>query len=410
MRILILSDGIPPDHIGGAELVAWRLAQAFQQQGHEVHIICRSAQPAAEWRAEGISIHSIQVNYPPRFRAYLSLYQPQVAAKLKKLFQQIQPDIINAHNIHQYLTYHSLNIAHKLGIPLIFSAHDAMPIAYTKIEDRVQQASASDYRLPFAYNLRQNRLRYNPFRQFFIRRALSVCAFRTSPSQALAQALEDNGLPPFEVVPNGIDLAHWQADHALTEHFRQELALVGKQVILIAGRLNREKGMGQILAAFQKVLEKKPDTRLLILSAKPLHEQIPPQHPLHSEIGHRIISGAWRQGVALASMMALADIVTSPSIYLEPFNLVNIEAMALGRAVVTTRFGGPAEVVQDGQSGRLVNPFDIEAYSQILIELLEDQALRQRLGENGRQRVESFYTLQQQSHRMLTLFQSALEP
>ena len=74
----------------------------------------------------------------------------------------------------------------------------------------------------------------------------------------------------------------------------------------------------------------------------------------------------------------------------EPFGIVNLEAMAAGKAVVATRVGGVPEIVTDGENGLLVEPEDSAELATALRRLADDAALRERLGAAGRQRAEGF--------------------
>ncbi|MDD5110818.1 MAG: glycosyltransferase family 4 protein, partial [Patescibacteria group bacterium] len=69
------------------------------------------------------------------------------------------------------------------------------------------------------------------------------------------------------------------------------------------------------------------------------------------------------------------------------FPSVNLEAMAAGKPVVATCFGGSREAVTDGVTGFIVNPYNTATFSDRLLRLLSDPALAQRFGAAGRQRV-----------------------
>jgi glycosyltransferase involved in cell wall biosynthesis len=87
--------------------------------------------------------------------------------------------------------------------------------------------------------------------------------------------------------------------------------------------------------------------------------------------------------------MRAADAVLHASIRPEPFGLVVVEAMALGRAVVASRLGGPSEIVSEG-TGLLFDPSRPEELSFLLAQLHEQPALRARLGAAGRERARTF--------------------
>ncbi|MBK9253813.1 MAG: glycosyltransferase [Proteobacteria bacterium] len=76
----------------------------------------------------------------------------------------------------------------------------------------------------------------------------------------------------------------------------------------------------------------------------------------------------------------------------EPFGLVVLEGMALGKPVVATAHGGPTDVIVNGASGYLTPPGDDGALARVLVELLADAALRERVGSAGRRRLHEAFT------------------
>ena len=412
MRIVLLSDRIPPEGRGGAESVVWRLAHGLRAAGHDVHIIAATARAAFEEVREGIPTYHLQAGYPLRFRAWLSLWNPQTIGAFRQLLRRLKPDIVNAHNIHVYLSWHSLKVAREAGIGTVFSSHDVMPFAYGKLRHFVQADSRriklpADYRLPPGFNLRQNRFRYNPFRNPRIRHYLKTCAdVRTAPSQALADALAANRLPAFEVVHNGIDATAWAAvDGDLVEGLRRRLDLVDKQVILIAGRLSSHKGTAQLLAAMDRLVDALPNMRLLALTAGDIQRGIP---AAYQHLRPLIRAGGWLAGDELRAAYHLADVVTAPSIVFDTFPTVNLEAMAAGKPVIATCFGGSPELVADGETGIIINPLDTESFADALRRVLGSSALRQEMGRKGQERVRRQFSLERQARRMTALYERAM--
>ncbi len=407
MKIAILSDRIPPEHAGGAEVVAWSLARGLFQAGHQVTVITTTPGPAFEAEREGIpTVHLHAPRCPDRLQAWVMLYNPLTAAPLRAALGRLRPDVVNVHNVHTFLSYHSLTAAHRLNIPAVFSSHDVMPFAYAKLTHFVPARGCAvqpqDYRLPRFYNLRQMRLRYNPLRNPRLRHVLARhAAARTCVSEAHRQALEANGLPPFQVIYNGVDPACFEADPAAVAALRSRLGLEGRRVILFAGRLTREKGSIQLLTALQTVIADVPEALLLTLSRAELPElALPAFAPLRDRF---VRAGGWLSGADLAAAFALADVVASPSVCFESLLVINLEAMAAGRPVVTTCFGGAPEAVVDGETGFVVNPLETDHLADRLIRLLRDDDLRARLGAAGQARLRSHFTLDRQVAAMENL-------
>src|SRR5690606_32608839 len=92
-------------------------------------------------------------------------------------------------------------------------------------------------------------------------------------------------------------------------------------------------------------------------------------------------------------VIAAADVVVCAS-HFEGYGVVNIEAMACGKPVVSTNRGGPAETVADGETGYLVPPGDAVALASRVIDLLHDTDLRAQMGAAGRQRVLAQFSME----------------
>lgn len=412
MHIVILSDTLPPDSPGGAGKIAWQLGQGLIAAGHRVTFVTSTRGPSALEDRQGIPVHAIHSNYAERWVAWFGLLNPQTIVPLTRLFRKLRPDVVNAHNIHQHLSYHSLVLARRVRAATVFTAHDVMPFAYAKLTrfidpNRPDQCDGWDYRLPFGYNIRQMRLRWNPARNLSIRHTMVYYMdARVAVSGALRDALQANRLPPFEVVHNGIDLDSVDIPEVSVQVLRQRYRLEGRRVIVFGGRLSRHKGDRQLFAALRKVKERVPDVALLVL-ARPSDytERMLRDNP---DLSDQIVLGGWLEGGELMAAYRLADVVVSPSVSFDSFPTVNLEGMAAGAVPVTTCFGGGRELVQDGETGFVVNPYDIDSLADRLVRLLTDDALRHRMAAAGRARIEAEFTLERQVHNMLAVYERAL--
>ena len=89
-----------------------------------------------------------------------------------------------------------------------------------------------------------------------------------------------------------------------------------------------------------------------------------------------------------------SDIIVVPSRKPEPLGLIALEAGACGKPVIATRVGGLPEIVEDGVTGYLVDPASPQALQEAILRLAGDAALRNRLGQSGRNQVTSQFTQQ----------------
>ncbi|MBC8170640.1 MAG: glycosyltransferase family 4 protein [Anaerolineae bacterium] len=413
MRILMLSDRIPPENAGGAEKVAWALARGLRDAGHELHVIAATREPSFEAVREGIPTYHLHVQYPSRLAAYFALYNPQVVAPLHQLYHTIKPDVVSAFNIHTDLTYYSLSLAHQLHIPTTITLQDVMAFSYTKLTHFIQPPYPDDitpeqYRLPRLYNLKKMRLRYNPLRNLLIQRILRQVNVRIAGSEALRQALTANGLSDFRVLHASVVPQDFDTDPATVENLRERLNLAGRKVILFAGRLSHDKGSVQLLATLDRLVKVIPNVTLLTLTRATLEQQ-GLTAPEYQHLLDHVCVGGWMQGEELAAAYQLADVVVVPSICLDVFPTINLEAMAAGKPIIATCYGGSPEAISDGETGYIVNPFNTERFADRLQQLLTDERLARQMGEAGRQRLLTQFTLTRQVALMEQAYQAAIK-
>ncbi len=156
------------------------------------------------------------------------------------------------------------------------------------------------------------------------------------------------------------------------------------RVIVFVGRLTRDKGLPELVTAFQALSARLADVQLVLVG--PLE---PERDPLPLETQNAIDSNERIHAVGFSAKperyLAAADLFCLPS-YREGFGSVVIEAGAMGLPSVATRVTGLVDAVVEGETGRLVPPKDAHALAGALAELLESETLRRALGAAARQR------------------------
>ena len=410
-----MTDSFPPEATGGTARVALTQARALQRLGHKVSVLStrRDDSFSLDSELDGIPVHRIRISYPLRWQPYLSLFNPIIAGQVAKFLRQVQPDIVHAHNVHAYLTYHSLRQVYHMGIPLALTIHDTMSITYQKFDEFIDPSHPEitenfDYRVSGWSQLRRQRFRYFPPRSLIIRRVLAESVdVMIFPSREMQIILTTNEVCARQMlhIPNGIDPAEFESTSEEREEFRRAYNLVGRRVILIAGRVNQAKGGRQILLALERVIASVPDALLLILSPPGGYGEAMLSVAETRGIRQYIRFAGWLSGNDLGHAFGAADVLVTPSIYFDNFPTVNLEAMAAGTPVIATCFGGSRESVLDGRMGFIVNPYDVEMLSARLIYILTDDALRARMGQQAYERVRANYDWLVQARKLVDLYQ-----
>ena len=183
MKIVFLSDDFPPKSYGGAGIVAFNQARELASRGHEVFVITTTQDnnDVGQVVLDGLTIHKIYAHYHERWRAYRSLYNTQTIFGVKKLLEELQPDVVHAHNVHFYLSYYVLILARRYSKRVVLTMHDVMSVYYGKLFPRItimQDGSQPvDYKISPWQQFCEYRMRYNPFRNLIIKNYLKIISY-----------------------------------------------------------------------------------------------------------------------------------------------------------------------------------------------------------------------------------------
>lgn len=123
----------------------------------------------------------------------------------------------------------------------------------------------------------------------------------------------------------------------------------------------KEKGVHILLSAFQKVSERDPNARLVIVGgtgygSNRLNPYVKRLHQLAKPLGDKVKFVKFVPSAEMPLWYQIGDIVATPSLWQEPFCRVNLEAMASGKPIISTPRGGIAEVVHHQNNGILIPP------------------------------------------------------
>ena len=201
------------------------------------------------------------------------------------------------------------------------------------------------------------------------------------------------GIPARKIVtvPNGIDLREFeQIDDA--RRLRSSLGFARQDCLVMqVGRLSAQKSPTSFVEGAARVAERLPDARFVLVGDGPLRDSVV-RRIEELGLGDKVRLAGWQADAQ--RLMLAADVVTLTSSWEgAPYSL--LEAMAWSKPVVATRVNGCGEIVAHGESGLLVPPGDVAAWSDAVAELLRDRTKADAMGRAGRRRLEQRFTLGQ---------------
>ena len=173
----------------------------------------------------------------------------------------------------------------------------------------------------------------------------------------------------------------------------------GKKVVLTVARLVESKNHETLIRAFAKAVKIIPEAVCRIIGAGPLESQL--RELVNAlDLADKVIFTGNVPDSQLAAYYYSCDVFVMVSKEIkergevEGFGIVFLEAAACAKPVIGSKSGGIADAVIDGDTGILVDPLNEDEIARAIIRVLQDEKLANRLGENGRKRVETGLTVE----------------
>ena len=346
---------IPSLDVGGAERQLTYLARGLAED-HEVTIVCTQQEGAlvSQVREAGVAIRVL--DGWNRFGGW----DPQIRSKLRRLFRQHRPDIL-----HTFLFGFDLpanRAARETGVPVVISSRRQL----------------ADWKRP-----RHIRLQ---------RKANDLVDCIVANSQAAADyALRQEGGPSsrIRVIPNGIH-AEAFASGAGPASLRSRFNLPNvPHVIGVVANFTPVKDHALFVEIARELLRRRTDVHFLMVGNGPLRK------PVDRTLKQLRISEHFTRLDTVEDMPALYSLMAVSVLCSHSEGLPNavMESMAAGAPVVASAVGGIPELIQDGETGVLVDSRDPKVYADVIAGLLDDPHRRGAISRAGREHIQEHHSV-----------------
>lgn len=367
MKILNVNDnGI---EVGGVETYLKNLKEGLIQSGHQVKIM--TSEPPLGSQAFSDYIFK-GVNQKSLFRIFPYVFNIHAYNELKRVLKEFKPDIVHLHRISYHTSPSILPLLDKYIV--VMTAHNNELIRSDELIKFTRKCKHSYNDICIncvvVYKYIPELIRNMLFKLF----SKNIKLFIT-PSKYIYKTLTskfDNVM----LVYNGIQLLKYKH-------------ISNTNTALYVGRLSQEKGVSILIKAISIVVKNNPKIKLLVIGDGNEKNNL---IKLTKELGldkHITFLGKMKHK-KLQMYYEQATVVIVPSLWNEPFGLVGVEAMSVGRPVIASRVGGIPEWLDDGKTGFLVDPCNSEQIAEKVIKLFSDRKLIELMGKNARKKAEQF--------------------
>lgn len=248
-------------------------------------------------------------------------------------------------------------------------------------------------------NLEQRRL---SLMWWSLRRAHRVVI---APSSAGLRHIRAVGRIPSEklvVLHNGVDLRSFQPVGTIDA--RSEIGIpIGVPLIVTVAVLRAGKGVSDFVDAMGIIVSKLPNAMAIVVGDGPMRSALEAQTAALGLTGRVVFTGR-RDDVA--DLLRASDLFVLPT-HEDLLPTVVAEAMGTGLPVLASAVGGLEEMVDDGVTGFLFPPGDIQALASLCIDLLTDVERAKQLGASGRLRAENLFDIASQVSALENLYEAA---
>lgn len=354
MRIAMFTEVFLPK-IDGVVTRVVRTLEHLAELGHEVLLFAPGDPPAtyAGHRVVRVRGVSLQFLYP---ELKVGIPTPNIA----RAMDAFQPHVVHAVNPIWLAAYGVLS-AGRRDLPQLASFHTDVP-NYTE-------------------SLRIGWLRHPVeawTRYLHNRSGVNLCT-----SDPMVERAREVGIRRVGLWPKAVDTVAYHPGHASAQmRARLTDGVPQAPLVVYVGRMSREKNLDQLIEPMRRLRRRVPGVRLAMVGSGPQVEELKDQF----DPAWTVFTG-YMSGTQLAQAYASADVFAFPSTT-ETLGLVALESMASQVPVVGARAGGVPFVIDDGETGFLVDPHDTQGWVDRLEQLLTDQCLRERMGVAARKETE----------------------
>lgn len=228
--------------------------------------------------------------------------------------------------------------------------------------------------------------------------------FFITASQAAGSQLHENRRMYKEKIHHIPNTSLQEADlNIVNAKLRSEENLRQDQpVIIAAGQLTKRKGFDVLLRSCAEIRTALAhhNTRVIIYGAGEEKAALE-KYIVDHKLGDIVSLGGFKHDIL--NYIVDADMFVLPSVALEDFPYVIVEAMMLGKPVIGTRVAGIPEQVRDGITGYVVEPGDHTTLANRILHLMENRPLLKKMGDAGRERYQEYFSYDKTIHKLISL-------
>ena len=399
MRILMVNKFLYPK--GGAETYFLKIGKYYEEHGHQIQYFGmydekNTVGNAAEAYTYNMDFHEKGIKrilYP-----FKIIYSFEAKKKMEQVIETFKPDIIHFNNINFQLTPSIIEAAYKRGIPMVQTVHDYQMLCPNHLFFDVHTQKTCEICLSKSkWNCSKKSCIHGSKMKSVIGSVEAILYGWRKTYEKIDLYICPSYFMKEKLLTNPIYRNKTVAIHNFIEEIKEFGPIEKEEYVLYFGRLSVEKGFEMFLNTCKQL----PDIKFKIAGTGPMEQ-------LCKDISNVEYVG-FKTGKELDALISQAKFSVYPSIWYENCPLSVLESESLGTPVLATKMGGIPELIEDGETGELLEEISEKELRSKMEKLYYNQDLLEKMSAKCIEKRKKMIVLEEYCEKLMEYYMQVLK-
>lgn len=365
---------------GGSEKYYFELANLLKEKGHQIAFFSMKDERNIHTGDKEYFVKPIDLNSGSKLEAINVIYSKENKKKMEEALDDFKPDIVHINNFQRQLSESIVEAAYKRHIPIVFTAHDLQAIcpAISMLDSKnnicelclkgkyincIKKKCIKNSNLKSLLGAIEGK--YYRMHNVYTKKIAHII----TPSAFYKAKLEEDGIDSNKItaIINFVDLENYN------------LECQDEGYALYVGRLSKEKGILNLIKAFESLREYK-----LYIAGEGSEKETIMKMIKDNQLNKNIKLLGYLKQDKVKEYIRKASFVVVPSIWYENCPYSVIETLAIGKPIVGANIGGIPELVKNEETGLVYKYDDVQELAEKMKKLFENKNVLIQYGENAK--------------------------
>lgn len=390
---------------GGSEKYYFELAELLRENGHEIAFFSMENEKNIKTNEKEYFVKNINLNSQNKLKAFDVIYSKENKKKMEEAIQDFKPDIVHLNNFQRQLSASIIDAIKEKDIPIIYTAHDLQAIcpAITMLDSNkniCEDCKKGKY---------SNCIRKKCIKSSTLKSILGAIEGKYYDQKKIYKEKIDYIITPSEcyrekLIEEGIDKNKILAHHNFIDMEKYEIETQEGDYALYFGRLSKEKGILNLVQAF----EKRKKGKLYIAGEGEEKQNIENRIKEKHLEKHIQLLGFLNQE-EIRETIGKCKFVIVPSVWYENCPYSILETLAIGKPVIGANIGGIPELVKNEENGLTYSYNNIEELSDKIDQLFSQPELVKIFSKNAKENAKKLYSKQIYYDTIISVYDKLLK-